>query len=165
MELIYRKIRSYILENFEFDYNQTFEVPSDVKTHCEKVLPTIQSNNLSSSDDNEGSGMQKCQDLISGVNQNHAQMKRLKSFFDTNKSSYDSEINSGKNIQNSSIIQRWELHGGNPAYNWVNSKIEQFKKSSQSTKDTLRKSGGAGTNKGMGIFQNNVMDTNNQRKK
>lgn len=163
MSNLNNKISKIIFEVFEFNNNKTFYAPLNVKQACQNALNIISNNNLIGNGGNEGSGANKAKELISGGAQNHAQMKRMKAFFDNNKESVNKEKLSGKSINDSGIIQSWELHGGDAGMNWVNSSISSLKDSNLNTKKNARIAGGAGKNKGLGSMSDNPMSTNNTR--
>ncbi len=158
-------IRQIILEAFDFDYNKSYVPPTDVSNSAGKALNIVDQNDLTEKGTNSGSGINKAKDLLNKKAHNHNMIRRLKSYFDNNKSAFDSEINSGKNINNSGIIQSWELHGGNQCYTWVSQIMNTFHQSNLNTKKNIRKAGGAGENKGMGTFDTTMMDTTKGRTK
>jgi len=90
-------------------------------------------------------------------------MKNLKSFFENNEKEYNQAKIKGLTLRNSAVMQSWELHGGNSAREWTSHKIKVTKDSNLNTKKNLRISGGAGTNKGLGVFDTKLMSTNNHR--
>src|SRR3989344_5840839 len=55
----------------------------------------------------------------------------------------------------SGLSKAWELHGCDSGKDWVNQEMNSLNQSNLDTKKNLRKSGGAATNKGMGIFDTN----------
>ena len=61
------------------------------------------------------------------------------------------------------IMQAWGLHGGEEGNRWVKEELRKFHDENMRTKSNLRKAGGAGTNKGMGVFDTSIMKTNKQR--
>lgn len=156
-------IKKIILEAFDFDYNKTFMPPNEIAVSAKNAINSVNSNDLTQSGTNAGSGKKKAQELSEMKPHNYNMMRRLKSYFDTNKEQYDSEIKSGKTIANSPIIQAWELHGGNKCYDWVVHSLDSMRSSNLNTKKNLRKAGGAGVNKGMGIFDTKLMSTTNHR--
>lgn len=161
-QIVQEEIRA-VLEAFEFDNNKTYSVPDNVARTAQKALDSIEENNLTSSDTKRGSGIQKAKQLAKKESQSHEQMKSLKSFFETNKEEYEKAKIKGLTIKNSGAIQSFELHGGIAGREWVNHKIKMTKQSNLNTKKNLRVAGGAGTNKGLGIFDNKLMSTNNHR--
>lgn len=156
-------IRGVLLEAFEFNNNKTFNPPPNVAQVAQKALNIVSNNNLTNSGTNVGSGMSKAKELSSKQTQTFDMMRRLKSFFDTNQQSCDSEKRQGKTVNNSGILQAWDLHGGDACKDWVNREMGSLNQSNLNTKKNARKAGGAGENKGMGIFDKNMMSTNNYR--
>lgn len=162
-----KKIRKIIKETlqeaFDFDNNKTFTPPTGVKNAATQALSVVSNNNLTQKGGNEGSGYQKAKSLSSGENLNHSMMKRLKAFFDNNEQSVQQERSAGKTIQDSGIIQSWELHGGDEGKRWADQSISTTKDSNMRTKKNLQQLGGAGENKGMGVFDTGMMDATKQR--
>ena len=160
--IISEEIRS-VFESVTFDNNKTFTPPPNVAQRAQEALNAVSNNNLTTPGTNTGSGLSKAKELAAKQTQSFDQMRRIKSFFDTQEDSYRQEKSVGKNINNSGVIQSWELHGGDSGKDWVNQEMGSLKQDNLNTKKNMRKAGGAGTNKGMGIFDTNMMSTNNHR--
>lgn len=156
-------VRGVIKEAFEFNNNKTFTPPPNVAQRAQQALNAVSKNNLTQSGTDIGSGTSKAKELASKQIQNFDQMRKIKSFFDTHEESYRKEKAAGKTIDNSGIIQSWELRGGDSSREWINQELSSLKKDNLNTKKNLRSAGGAGTNKGMGIFDTKLMSTNNHR--
>ena len=162
-EFISKEVDSF-LESFGFNHQKTFIPLPAVKNTALNALNIVQDKkNVTADNQNEGSGKGKARELSSGIGQTHVQMKRLKSYFDNNQESYTSEVRQGKTMQNSDIILMWNLHGGDAAKNWVNSQISNVKDSNMRTDKNKQLAGGAGSNKGKGVFDTGLMDTTKQR--
>lgn len=153
-------IRKTLFEAVTFDNNKTFSPPPGVQQAARNAS---KSGNKTSGGGNEGNGLEKAVDLAAGTLQNHAQMKRMKAFFDGNAEKVSQEKLAGKTAANSPLIQSWELHGGDAGRAWVDQQLASVNKSNLNTKKNLRAAGGAGTNKGMGTFDTSIMDTTKQR--
>lgn len=162
-KIISEEIRS-VFEAVTFDNNKTFTPPPNVAQRAQEALNVVSNNNLTQSGTNTGSGLSKAKELASKQTQSFDQMRRMKSYFETNQESYSAEKASGKTIKDSGAIQAWELHGGDSSKDWINQELDSLKKSNLNTKANLRKVGGAGNNKGMGIFSGtDMISTNNHR--
>jgi len=160
---IRKVIRQVLSEGVDFDNNKTFIPLPNVAQRAQEALNNVSSNNLTASGTNDGSGLSKAKELASKQTQTFDQMRRMKSYFDTNQETYSSEIAAGKTIRDSGTVQAWELHGGDSGKDWVNQEMKSLNQSNLNTKANLRKAGGAGENKGMGIFDTTMMDTTKQR--
>ena len=143
--MIRKIIRKIIEESYQdlfseivgdFNYNKTFSVPSEVMNIAKQAMAT------------SGSKLEKAVELANGKPQTFNQIKKLRDFFNTNKD------NKG---------QDWNLHGGDACHNWVERELEKFHDENLRTKSNLRKAGGAGDKKGMGIFDTTLMDTTKGR--
>lgn len=156
-------VRGVIKEAFEFNNNKTFTPPPNVAQRAQQALNAVSKNNLTQSGTDIGSGTSKAKELASKQIQNFDQMRKIKSFFDTHEEGYRKEKAAGKTIDNSGVIQSWELRGGDSSREWINQELSSLKKDNLNTKKNLRKAGGAGTNKGMGIFNTKLMSTTNSR--
>jgi hypothetical protein len=55
----------------------------------------------------------------------------------------------------SDILLVWNLHGGDNAMNWTNSELSNTHNKELKTKERIQKAGGAGSNKGLGVFKHN----------
>ncbi|MEK6830220.1 MAG: hypothetical protein AABY15_08955 [Nanoarchaeota archaeon] len=152
-----------VFEAVTFDNNKTFTPPPNVAQRAQEALNVVSGNNLTQSGTDIGSGLSKAKELAAKQSQGFDMMRKIKSFFDTNESSYKSEKAAGKSIKNSGIIQSWELRGGDSGRDWVNQELGSLNQDNLNTKKNLRNAGGAGKNKGMGIFDTNMMSTNNHR--
>lgn len=156
-------VREVISEAVTFDNNKTFIPPPNVAQRAQEALNVVSSNNLTQSGTDIGSGLSKAKELASKQTQSFDQVRKIKSFFDTQEDSYKAEKAAGKTVKNSGIIQSWELRGGDSGRDWVNQQMNSLNQSNLNTKKNLRQAGGAGTNKGMGIFSTDTMSTNNHR--
>ena len=139
-------IRHVLAERFNFNNNHSYAPPENVKATARKALA---SGAQTSNGGNEGSGTRKAQELSNGTMQSHAQMKRLKAFFDANQPG----------------SPEWELHGGDAAKMWVNQALSGTHDANMRTKENMRRVGGGGhgMNDGMGSMSGTMMKTNNTR--
>jgi hypothetical protein len=156
-------VKQVVSEAFTFDNNKRFTPPPNVAQRAQEALNKVSSNNLTQSGTNVGSGLSKAKELASKQIQSFDQMRRMKSFFETNAEKYQQEKSAGKTVNDSGVIQSWELHGGDSGRDWVNQELGSLNQDNLNTKKNLRKAGGAATNKGMGVFDTNMMSTNNHR--
>lgn len=163
MDEVRKIVRGVLREAVTFDNNKTFTPPPNVAQRAQEALNAVSSSNLTKSGTNAGSGLSKAKELASKQTQGFDQMRRMKSYFDTNQESYNAEKASGKTVKDSGVIQAWELHGGDSGKDWVNQEMKSLNQSNLNTKKNLRKAGGAGINKGMGTFDTKMMSTNNHR--
>lgn len=156
-------VREVLSEAVTFDNNKTFIPPPNVAQRAQEALNVVSSNNLTQSGTDIGSGLSKAKELASKQTQSFDQMRKIKSFFDTQEEAYRADKSAGKTVKDSGIIQSWELRGGDSGRDWVNQQMNSLNQSNLNTKKNLRQAGGAGTNKGMGVFDTNMMSTNNHR--
>lgn len=161
-KIVSEEIRG-VFEAVTFDNNKTFIPPPNVAQRAQEALNAVSANNLTQSGTDIGSGLGKAKELASKQSQKFDMMRKIKSFFDTHENSYKAEKSAGKTIKDSGIIQSWELRGGDSGRDWVNQELSSLNKDNLNTKKNLRNAGGAGKNKGMGIFDTNTMSTNNHR--
>lgn len=146
----------YLDEDFRYRYDGNFYPNESMISNCEKALKAVSDNDLTKSvaNKNEGSGKSKAKTIVSKEPLNHAQLKRMKSFFDNNESEVLSEKLKGEDIYTSGILQIWNLWGGDEGKSWCNTHISQ-KNSSNNTSKTVR---GAS-----GIRTKNIMNPLNTR--
>ena len=143
-------VRSLIREALEFNNDKTFIPPQDVITAAQKAIETVRPSAMSG---DKGNGANKARNLAAGEPQTFAQMKRMKSFFDTTKDS------------KSENVSAWELHGGDKAYAWVTRELDRINKGNLRSKGVARSMGGAGINKGMGTLDRQMLNPNNTRER
>lgn len=149
--MIRRLVRHILEEQFsvllnevgEFNYNKSYTPPAEVVSACKKAISDY------------GSDMQIAVSLAAGKPQTYEQVKNIRDFFSKN----------AQNKQDPNVLKNWNLYGGDAAYKWVQSSLEKLHDQNMSTKDNLRKAGGAGNKKGMGIFDTSIMDTTKGRNK
>lgn len=165
-EQLKKLFESFDMDNEGKSYVPTTEV-SKVAQIALQALNKISQNGarVSSLDDtgNEGSGKLKAKQLASKKSQSFAEMKRLKSFFDSNAAKVDAERKNIGIIQQrhstidemtkSNILLVWNLHGGDVCKKWVDSKLSNAHEQGNKKKERLRKAGGADKNNGMGVFK------------
>lgn len=141
-EVIRKKVRAILFEggNFRFadrtnNSQATFTPSSEMIQTAKRALQAVQNNKLVQSDgSNEGSGLEKANSLIAATPMTHAQLKRMKAFFDNNLEAAKAEKNAGKNINNSALIQKWELWGGDAGKNWCEKHINSQQSSNKTSK-------------------------------
>jgi len=152
-----KMVRETLEEDFRFMYDkQNFTPPTNVVYNVQKALNTVQANQLVQADgSNEGSGLEKAKALISKEPVNHAQLKRMKAFFDKNSDAVAQEKTAGKNITNSAIVQKWELWGGDEGRKWVEKNIASTQSSNKTSKKVR--------NSDMIARDNRIMDPHNTR--
>lgn len=154
IELLRKKIREIISEDFRFQYDNKSFFPNDqMKNTCKNAIEAVTKNKLTGKGESEGTGLKKAYSIIRGDSMNHGQIKRMKAYFDNNYDLYKKEKIAGKNIHNSGIIQKWNLWGGDAGYNWAKNSLNSHKNKNQNSKD-LRPKG-----------HKNMMDPYNTRTK
>lgn len=163
LEEVRKIIREVLSEAVTFDNNKTFIPPPNVAQRAQEAINATSNNNNTESNTGHGSGINKAKELASKQTQSFDMMTKIKSFFETSQENYNAEKAAGKTVHNSGVIQAWELHGGDSGKDWVNQQLGSVNQSNLDTKKNLRKAGGAGVNKGMGIFDTKSMSTNNHR--
>lgn len=154
---IREKVREILAEDFRYLYDtNTFTPTREVVQTAQKAIQTVQNNKLVQSDaSNEGSGLKKANSLAKAEPMTHAQLKRMKAFFDNNTQAVQAEKNTGKNINNSPLIQKWELWGGDAGKNWAEKEINSTQSSNQTSKKVR--------NSDMIARDNRIMDPHNTR--
>lgn len=158
------KLEGLINEVGEFNYNKNFTPTDAVAQKARQALSQISAGNLTTSGTNEGSGRQKAQELAEKKSQSVDQLKKMANFFSKNAAAVVRIKQSGAHTdEDKGIMQSWDLHGGEAGNQWVKNELKKFHDENLRTKSNLRKAGGAGTNKGMGIFDTSIMKTNKQR--
>ena len=131
-----------IIEDFTFDNsNSGYRPPQEVVNTAQKALAVVKKNNLTKNGDNEGSGELKAVDLIQGKPFNHSMLKRMKAFFDKNKQLVVVAKSKGETLENSGLLQTWNLWGGDAGMNWVNREISSDNDNNMSSKKVRRDSG------------------------
>jgi len=160
-----------LFESFEMNNNKRSYVPTnEVSKTAQTALGAIniakqKGIQLSSIDEtgNQGSGKLKARQLSQKQKQSFVEMKRLKSFFESNASKVEEERKKIGIIQQrrgtvdemvkSNMLLVWNLHGGDACKKWVTSKLSDAHEQGNKKKDRLRQSGGAYKNNGMGVFR------------
>jgi hypothetical protein len=164
-EVVLKKLEGLISEVGEFNYNKNFTPTDAVAQKAKQALAQIANANHTTQGTNQGSGREKAAELAEKKSQSINQMKKMANFFSTNAASIVRIKQQGgaKTDQEKGLMQAWDLHGGEAGNQWVKNELKKFHDENLRTKSNLRKAGGAGTNKGMGIFDTSIMDTTKQR--
>lgn len=164
-EEILEKLKTIISEVGEYNYNKSFSPTDNVARNAKEALSNLATADHTIDNTDQGSGKEKAVELSEKKSQNVEQMKKLASFFSTNIATITRIKQQGgpKTDEEKHILQGWNLRGGEAGNQWVKSELDRFHRENQSTKDNLRKAGGAGKNKGMGVFSKSVLDTTNHR--
>lgn len=133
-------VRSILKEDFRFQYDNNYFYPTpEMKSTCQKAIDAVTKNKLTGKGEAEGTGLRKAYDIIAGKKMSHGQLKRMKAFFDGNNAEYKQEKIKGLNIYNSGLIQKWNLWGGDSAYQWVSKTLVGHKSKNQKSKDNRPK--------------------------
>ena len=155
IDLLRKKIREILEEDYRFQYGNKSFLPNDqMKKTCKNAVDAVTKNKLTGKGEAEGTGLKKAYSIMNGEPMSHGQLKRMKAFFDNNSQSVSAERSQGKTLENSGIIQSWELWGGDAGKRWSERMINQRNSSNNSSK-TIR---GAS-----GIRTKTLMDPHNTR--
>lgn len=164
-EEILTKLENLIYEVGEFNYNKNFTPTDIVAKRAQEAISSLRNQDNTQSGTDEGSGKQKSAELAEKKSQTIDQMKKMAAFFSKNAANVIRIKQQGgpQTDEEKGITQAWNLHGGEEGNKWVKSELQKFHDENLRTKSNLRKAGGAGINKGMGIFDTSIMKTNKQR--
>lgn len=164
-EIILEKLKGLINEVGEFNYNKSFTPTDAVAMNAKKAITSLGVSDNIAQNTHEGSGKEKAVELAEKKTQNVSQMKKMATFFSANAANIVRIKQQGgpKTEEEKGIMQAWNLHGGEAGNQWVKNELKKFHDENLRTKGNLRKAGGAGINKGMGIFSTSTMDTTKQR--
>ena len=161
---IIREQVEIIFENFEYQDSQKhkkYYPTPQMKDNAQKALDAVSKNDLTESGENEGSGKSKAQTIINGDEMSHSTIKRMKAYFDNNTQKYQAEKAIGRTIDNSGVIQSWNLWGGDEGKKFASDHINNLNSSNFDRKKHRRTiSNGTGTGS-----VTRLIDTNYHRKK
>ena len=164
-EVVLTRLFNLVNEVGEFNYNKKFTPTDVVAKKAAEAISIVGAGDYTSNGTNEGSGKQKAQELAEKKSQSVEQLKKMASFFSKNAAPIIRIKQQGgpQSDEDKGIMQAWNLHGGEEGNQWVKSELKKFHDENLRTKSNLRKAGGAGINKGMGVFDSSIMDTTKQR--
>ena len=163
-EVVIKKLEGLISEVGEFNYNKKFTPTDIVAKRAQEALNQVGSQDFTINGTEEGSGKQKAKELAEKKSQTIEQLKKMADFFSKNAAIVIRIKQQGAQTeQDKGFMQAWGLHGGEEGNKWVKNELKRFHDENLRTKSNLRKAGGAGTNKGMGVFDTSIMKTNKQR--
>lgn len=159
------KLKGLVNEVGEFNYNKNFTPTDGVAKKAREALAGLGTIDNTIAHTNEGSGKQKASELAEKKSQNLSQMKKMATFFSANAAPMVRIKQQGgpRTEEEKGIMQAWNLHGGEEGNQWVKNELAKFHDENLRTKSNMRKAGGAGVNKGMGIFDKGIMDTTKKR--
>jgi hypothetical protein len=154
-KIIQEELSKIFSEDFRYRYDGSFAPPENVIKTCKEALSVVEKNDLiEETSSNEGSGKSKAKSIVEGKPMSHSQLKRMKAYFDNHFEEVKSERVKGNTIENSGILQSWDLWGGDAGKSWVEKTLNQ-RHSSNDTSKTVR---GAS-----GIRTKTLMDPHNTR--
>lgn len=140
LDFLRKEIRKILEEDFRFQYdNKLFFPNQEMKSACRAAIDAVTKKKLTGKGESEGSGLKKAYSIMAGKGMSHGQVKRMKAFFDNNHKNYQHEKSTGRNIYNSGVIQKWNLWGGDPGYNWAKNTLDSHKSKNQKSKDSRPK--------------------------
>lgn len=139
-------INSLLREDYRFEYKKTYKTPPHVSNASKKAKNFISKNNLikKHKEDSEKkiiTGERRAEKLINGEELNYNEVRALRDLFVSLEKEYKSEKTKGKNLENSAVIQIWELNGGSSAKEWVDGIISRQHGSSMKHKELRRGTG------------------------
>ncbi len=142
-----RKIINTILkEDYRFEYKQTYKIPPHVSNVSKKAQEFISKNNLIKKHKEDigkkvVTGERRATKIINGEELNYNEVRALRDLFVNLEQEYKNEKTKGKTIENSAIIQIWELNGGNSAKNWTEGILSRHHGKSMKHKELRRGTG------------------------
>lgn len=153
--IVREELEILLNEDFRYRYDGEFMPSDEVVSVVSKALNIVSKNNLvNSNSSNEGSGLNKAKSISNKEPMTHAQLKRMKAFFDNNEEEVNNEKSKGNTVENSGALQSWNLWGGDSGKKWCEKMLNQ-RHSSNDTSKTVR---GAS-----GIRTKTLMDPHNTR--
>jgi hypothetical protein len=116
-------INKILKEDYRFEYKQTYKIPSNISDVSKKAKEVISKNNLIKNHKEDigkkvVTGERRATKLINGDELNYNEVRALRDLFTNLEKEYKNEKTKGKTVDNSAIIQIWELNGGDAAKNW-----------------------------------------------
>lgn len=143
-ENIRKIIREIIKEDYRFEYKKTYTPNDNIVNKVKKAQDFIQKNNLieklktSLKGKKIVTGERRAKKIIERKPLSYNEIRALRDLFVSIENDYKSEKNAGKSIKDSSIIQIWELNGGKPAKDWVESILGQVHDKNMNSKSLRR---------------------------
>lgn len=139
-------INKILKEDYRFEYKQTYDTPPHISKTTKKAHEIISKNNLikkhkENSEKKIVTGERRAKKLISGEQLNYNEVRALRDLFVSLENDYKNEKAKGKTIDNSAIIQIWELNGGNSAKNWAEGILSRHHGKSMKHKELRRGTG------------------------
>lgn len=150
-------IREIIKEDYRFEYKKTYTPSDNIVNKVKKAQDFIQKNNLiqklktSLKGKKIVTGERRAKKIIERKPLSYNEIRALRDLFVSIENDYKSEKNAGKSIKDSSIIQIWELNGGKPAKDWVESILGQVHDKNMNSKSLRR---GVGDRNNIGNSKN-----------
>ena len=144
-KIIREELSKLLEEDFRYRYDGEFTPTDEMVSIAKKALEIIASNNLiDNANPNEGSGKNKAKSICNKDSMTHAQVKRMKAYFDNHCDEVNLEKSKGIKIEDSGILQSWNLWGGDAGRVWADRIISQ-KHSKNNTSKTVRGASGIRT--------------------
>lgn len=140
-------------EDYRFEYKQS-HVPTDIMSQtAKKAQEAVSKNNLIAKHKEISgkivTGEKRSQKIINKEPLNHNEVRALRDLFTSLQNDLNQAKNKGQNINNSPIIQIWELNGGNAAKTWAENILGTHHTKSLNHKDLRRGYGDVGIVKNM----------------
>jgi hypothetical protein len=139
-------IRKMIKEDYRFEYKKTYTPNDTIINRVKKASSFVEKNNLISKFKEElgkkiSTGEKRSKKILEKKPLSYNEIRALRDLFVSLEQDYKSEKNSGKSIKDSAIIQIWELNGGKPAKDWVESILGQVHDKNMKSKSLRRGTG------------------------
>ena len=145
-------IRKMLEEDYRFEYKKT-HIPTDsMSLAAKKAQQSVSKNNLIAQYKSGGgvvTGEKRAAKIISKTPLNHNEVRALRDLFASLGTEVSNAKSQGKTIDNSAVIQIWELNGGNAGKDWANGILGSEHKSGLKHKNLRRGYGDVGIVKNM----------------
>ena len=139
-------------EDYRFEYKKT-HIPTDsMSLAAKKAQQSVSKNNLIAQYKSGGgvvTGEKRAAKIISKTPLNHNEVRALRDLFASLGTEVSNAKSQGKTIDNSAVIQIWELNGGNAGKDWANGILGSEHKSGLKHKNLRRGYGDVGIVKNM----------------
>ena len=144
---------SHVLsEDYRFEYDQQHTPTDAMSIAAKKAKQISDKTNLIAAYKAQGgvvTGEKKSQKIISKTPMNHNEVRALRDLFTSLTAEVAKEKGQGKTINNSAIIQIWDLNGGDAGKGWANNILGGKHDSSMKHKELRRGYGDVGIVKNM----------------
>lgn len=145
-------IRNILAEDYRFEYKNKHTPSDGMVAAAKRAEQSVAKNNLVAQYKSQGgvvTGEKRSKKIIAKQPLTHDEVRAIRDLFVSLQTEYNQEKSKGNTVDNSAVIQIWDLNGGEAGKAWATGILGNHHDSSIKRKELRRGYGDVGINKNM----------------